>query len=211
MIRQLLKSSEMFKKEENIELFPIETFQISLGTKFQLKLTFWFFWPNLPKKGISSQKHKKWTSSWIPQIQMSLGSKCQLKLTILNNWTACTQKEYFWCNTENMSISIEFSIFKTVLVPNFQLKLKILIFWTNFSQKQHFSSKICKSRYQHWIPHIRSRLDNKFQLNWQILCLGPNLPEKDISALKQKNWVSPLISLYFFFFFNPLFTQKEKI
>ena len=40
MIRQLLKSSEMFSKEENIEFFPIEIFQISLGTNFQLKLTF---------------------------------------------------------------------------------------------------------------------------------------------------------------------------
>ena len=40
MIRQLLKSSEMFAKEKNIEFFRTEFFQISLGTKFQLKLTF---------------------------------------------------------------------------------------------------------------------------------------------------------------------------
>ena len=62
MIRQLLKSSEMFAKEENIELFPIEIFQISLGTKFQLKLTFDFFDQICPKrvfpvKSIKSEHH----------------------------------------------------------------------------------------------------------------------------------------------------------
>ena len=36
--------------------------QISIATKFPLKLTILIFRANLPKKGISGQKQKKWTS-----------------------------------------------------------------------------------------------------------------------------------------------------
>ena len=36
--------------------------QINLGTKFQLK-QFWFFGPDLPQKGFSGLKQKKWTPS----------------------------------------------------------------------------------------------------------------------------------------------------
>ena len=49
--------------------------QISLGTKFQLKLTILIFWPDLPKKGFSGLKQKKWTPHIfyiILHIQISL-------------------------------------------------------------------------------------------------------------------------------------------
>ena len=36
--------------------------QISLGTKLELKLTIWFFGPNLPKKDTFGQKQKKLAS-----------------------------------------------------------------------------------------------------------------------------------------------------
>ena len=35
--------------------------RISLGAKFQLKLSILIFWPNLPKKGVSRLKQKRWT------------------------------------------------------------------------------------------------------------------------------------------------------
>ena len=37
--------------------------QISLGTKFNLNWQFWFFRPNLPKKGVSNLKQKKVNSA----------------------------------------------------------------------------------------------------------------------------------------------------
>ena len=36
--------------------------QTSLGTNFCLKWQFWLFWPNFPKKGMSSQNKKKSTA-----------------------------------------------------------------------------------------------------------------------------------------------------
>ena len=46
------------RKIEHHHWIPL--IQISLGTKFQLKLTILIFWPDLPKKGFSGLKQKKW-------------------------------------------------------------------------------------------------------------------------------------------------------
>ena len=52
------------KREHHHWILNIRT---SLGTKIQLKLTVLiFYWPNLPKKGISSQKQKNRTCMYIP-------------------------------------------------------------------------------------------------------------------------------------------------
>ena len=50
------------RKSEHHHWIPL--IQISLGTKFQLKLTILIFWPDLSKKGFSGLKQKK----WIPHI-----------------------------------------------------------------------------------------------------------------------------------------------
>ena len=53
----------LIKKKKKKLTSPLNSnIQISLGTKFELKLTFWFFGPNLLKKGISTCKQKKWSS-----------------------------------------------------------------------------------------------------------------------------------------------------
>ena len=49
------------------------------------------------------------------------------------------KKGYFWSETENVNISIEFYI--NSLGTKFQLKLTILIFWNKFIQKGYFRSK----------------------------------------------------------------------
>ena len=128
--------------------------QISLATKFQLKLTILFFWTKFwPKNCIFDLKWKSEHHHWILHIWISLGIKFQLKLTILIFWTKFAQKGYFWEKTEKVNITIEFCMFELVLVPN-------------------------------------------LTLNKQFWFFGPNLPEKDISGRKRKNWASPLNSAY---------------
>ena len=56
--------------------------QINLGTKFQLK-QFWFFGPDLPQKGFSGLKQKKWT----PNIfYITLHIQISLVRNFSSNW-----------------------------------------------------------------------------------------------------------------------------
>ena len=64
--------------------------RISLDTKFQLNLTIWFFGPNLPKKGVSSQKGKTWTSSF--------NSSYSIELVLVPNFSLNWQ---FWYSGPN--------------------------------------------------------------------------------------------------------------
>ena len=85
----------------------IQHILISLGTKFQPKLKFWFFGPNLLKKGISHWKKIKvnFTIEFC-RFKFSLGTKFLLELTIL----------IFWANYAQMcrNTIIGFCIFKLV-------------------------------------------------------------------------------------------------
>ena len=72
--------------------------QISLGTKFQLKLTISIFCTKFAQKGISSRKQKKSEHHHgILHIWISLGTKFQLKLIILSFWT-----KFFQLKTEQV-------------------------------------------------------------------------------------------------------------
>ena len=75
--------------------FQSKTGQINITIKFFVfKLVFvpifssnwqfWFFGPNLPKKGISSIKQVKWTPPLILHIKISLCSKLHFEQTILD-------------------------------------------------------------------------------------------------------------------------------
>ena len=57
--------------------------RISRNTNFQLKLTIWFFRPNLPRKVFSIKNWKSEHHHWKQHIQISLGAKFPLKLTVL--------------------------------------------------------------------------------------------------------------------------------
>ena len=90
--------------------------QVSLGTKFQLKLTILIFWPDLPKKGFSGLKQKKWT----PHIfYIILHIQISLVRNFSSNWQfyfldqICT-KRCFRSKTEKVNIIIEFRILKSV-------------------------------------------------------------------------------------------------
>ena len=58
-----------------------------------------------------------------------------------------------------MNITIEFSIFKLIEVPNISLN------WPNLRKKNVFLVENRKSEHNHWILHIRISLGAKFQCN----------------------------------------------
>ena len=112
------------------------------------------FGQNLPGKGISSWKQKKWTSplNWIWHIWI----KFQVKLSNLNQISAYTDnldfslhwqmfpKFFFWSKVRKVKITIEFWIFKLVWVPNFSLSWQFWLFGLNFP-KMVFTVKIKNS------------------------------------------------------------------
>ena len=95
--------------------------QISLGTKFQLKLMILIFWNKFARKGCFLSKAKSKHYHWILHIRISLGPKFQLKMTIFVFWIKFARKGCFPSKKKKVSTSIEFCIFILVLVPNFSL------------------------------------------------------------------------------------------
>ena len=129
------------RKIEHHHCIPL--IQISLGTKFQLKLTILIFWPDLPKKGFSGLKQKKWTRCIfyiILHIQIGLvrkfssnwqfwffGPNLPKKVFPAKNWK---REHHHWIPHIQISLGTKF-----------QLKLIILSFWTKFTQKRYFQPK----------------------------------------------------------------------
>ena len=116
--------SKMEKVDINIEFCIFELVKVP---NFSLNWKFWGFGLNLPNKGISCLKQKKWTPplssaySNLPMNQISFKK-------ILNFGTKFAQKGYFLSKTEKVNIAIEFCIFELVYVQNFSLKLVSAIF-----------------------------------------------------------------------------------
>ena len=123
-------------KNRKSEHHWIPLIQISLGTKFQLRLTILIFWPDLPKKGFSGLKQKKWTPHIfyiILHIQISLvrnfssnwqfwffGPNLPKKVFPGKNWKS---EPRHWILHIQISLGIKF-----------QLKLTILIFWPDLPE-----------------------------------------------------------------------------
>ena len=121
----------------------ISHIEISLGTKFQLKLTIWLFWLDLPKKGFADPKQKKWT----PHIfHIILHIQVSLKRNFSSNW----QFWFFGSNLPKKVFPVEnrksehhdriLHIWIS-LGTKCQLKLIILNFWIKFTQKRYFRLK----------------------------------------------------------------------
>ena len=98
----------------------IRHIEISLGTKFQLKLTILilltrfaqkdFFWFKTEKVNTIHFLHNIAYSNWS-------SVKFQLKLTNFDLLDQISPKRYFQSQTDKVIIIIEFHIFKLVLVP----------------------------------------------------------------------------------------------
>ena len=154
--------------------------QISLDTKFHLKLTllnfrisefyifnlililnfsfntqFWFLEQTSKKAYFRSKTEKGEHLYWI--LQLLIFELVEIP-TFSLNWQfdfldqICPER-YFQSKTEKVNIIIENSIFKLVLVPNFHLNWQFWFFWPA-AQIDHFSS------------------------NWPFWFFGPNLPKK---------------------------------
>ena len=171
----------------------IPLIQISLGTKFRLKLTILIFWPDLPKKGFSGLKQKKWTPHIfyiILHIQISLvrnfssnwqflifGSNLHKKVFLVKNW-----KSYHHHWILNIQISL--------LVPNFCFNWPFWFFWPDFPKIGFFSGLKQKKLAPHVFYiflHIQISLVQNFSSNWQFLFFGSNLHKK---VFPVKNWKS---------------------
>ena len=153
------------RKTEHHHWVPL--IQISLGTKFQLKLTILIFWPDLPKKGFSGLKQKKWRPHIfyiIPHIQISLvrnfssnwqilffGSNLQKKVFPVKKWKKC---HHHWIPQIQISL----------LIPSFGFNSQFCFFLTSFVQKGLFWPE-----YRHGILHIWISLGTKLQLKPIIL------------------------------------------
>ena len=125
--------------------------RISLGTKFQLKLTILIFWTKLAQKVYFRFKTEKVNTTfefWI--FELVLVPNFSLNWQIWFFGLNLPKKGVSGLKQKNRTASLN-SAYSNSLGPKFQLKLTILIFWTKFEQKGHFQFKTKK-----WTPLLNS-------------------------------------------------------
>ena len=105
-------------------------FELVYVPNFSLNWQFWFLWPNLPKKGLSSLKQKSELHRKILHIQISLSTRFQLKLIILIFGPNLPKKGVSSLK-HKMNSTIEFCIFELVEVPYFSLNWQFWFFGPN--------------------------------------------------------------------------------
>ena len=114
------------------------------------------------------------------------GTKFQLKLAILIFWTKFSQKEHFWSKTQNVNITIEFSIFEVIEVPNISLNWHLRFFGPNLHKKNIYGRKEKKwASSLDWILVFELEYIPNFCKNWQFWFFGPDSPSKCISSLNR--------------------------
>ena len=150
---------------------------ISLGTKFQFKLTILVFWPNLQNKVLPISNWKIDHPYWVLHFWISTGTKFQLKLTILRFWTKFTTKEYL-AKIGKKWTTYKFCIFQISQNQISTSKMKFGPKWYFLSktEKMNTTIELCIFKWV-YIPN--------FSLNWQFSFSGPSLPKKSIS---RQNW-----------------------
>ena len=109
--------------------------QICLMQNFSSNWQFWFFQPNLAKKGFEVNNRKSEHYHRILQIWISLGTKFQLKLITLIFWTKFTQKRYFLSKTEQAVPGLQTFAFNSTVVFKHLEDLKDLIIFNILKEK----------------------------------------------------------------------------
>ena len=71
-----------------------------------------------------------------------------------------------------------------------------LNFWTKYAQKRYLGPKPKKVNIAIEFCIFELVQVPNFKINWQFWFLGPNLPKKGISSLKQIKWIKSLNSAY---------------
>ena len=143
--------------------------QISLGTKYQLKLTTLIFWTKFNKKRFFRPK----TEGVNTTIEF-----CIVELVSVPNFSLNWQFCFFGPNFPKKVLSVEnrksqlyhwIVDIRISLGTKIQLKQTILIFWTKFTQKRVSLVENRKNEHHHWVLHIRISLGIKFQCKLTIL------------------------------------------
>ena len=164
--------------------------QISLCTKFRLKLTRLNFCNKLIQKGYFQYKKKK---------------KITIKFDIFNliyviNFSLRKQFEVLEKSSKNRILPVEnrknqhhHLHIRISLGIDFQLKVTILIFFSrNLPKKRCFQSKTGKMD----ITIFKLVFESNFILNKQLWIFDPNLPKKVFFGLKKEKWTPSLNSAY---------------
>ena len=129
------------KTEKVSIIIKFRILKLVLLPNFRLNWRFWSFWSNLPKKGFSCLKQKKWT----PHIFYII---LQIQTAVVQNFS--WQFWFFGPNlpkkvfpVKNRKSEHHHGILHIwiSLGTKFQLKLIILSFWTKFTQKRYFQLK----------------------------------------------------------------------
>ena len=121
--------------------------KISLGMKFQLKLTIWLFWLDLPKKGFQKGFFWSKTEKWTPHIlHIILHIQISLKRNFSSNWQfwffgSNLPKKVFPAKNRKSEHHDRILHIWISLGTKCQLKLIILNFWIKFTQKRYFQLK----------------------------------------------------------------------
>ena len=121
-------------------IIELRIFKLIFVPNFPLNWQFWIFWPDLPKKGFSGLKQKKWT----PHIFYII---LHIQISLVRNFSSNWQFWFFGPNlpkkvfpVENRKSEHHHGILHIwiSLGTKFQLKLIILSFWIKFTQKRVF-------------------------------------------------------------------------
>ena len=141
--------------------------QLVYVPNFSLNWQYWFFGPNLSKKGYFRSKTEK--------LDISRDTTCQLKLTILIFLRPNLPKKGCFRSKSRIEHHHWILYIQISLSTKFQFKLTILIFWTKLVQKRYF-----------WLKTQKVDITMGFQLKLTILSFWTKFAQK-IFSRKQKN------------------------
>ena len=134
----------LWTKTEKVNMInEFHIFKLVLLPNFSLNWQFWFFWRDLPKKGFSGLKQKRWT----PHIFYII---LHIQISLVKNFGSDWQFWVFGSNLPKKVLPVghrksehHHGILRFWMSQGtkFQLKLIILSFWTKFTPKRYFRSK----------------------------------------------------------------------
>ena len=143
-------------------IIEFRIFKLVLVPNFSLDWHLWLFWLDLPKKGFSGLKQKKWT----PLIFYII---LHIQISLVRNFSS--QKKW---TPHIFYIILHIQI---RLVRHFSSNWQFWIFGSNFPKKT-FPVENRKSKYHHGILPIWISLGTKFQLKWIILSFWTKFTQK---------------------------------
>ena len=152
--------------------------RISIGTKFQLKVTILMFWTKCAKKECSQWATKKREYlHWFLHSRISVPTKFWLQLVILTFWSIFSPKGYFILKTKKMNITLNSACSN---YSSYQILTSTdkFDFFDQICTKRRFAPGNKKRESHHWIPHIRISLGSKFQHKVTIVIFPTKFAQK---------------------------------